>query len=161
MTGTSNLVEVRLLGMSLADYRESSAHHDELFREFALILGHTPDAGHEVPGRLLALIEELTERFGGFSAEAQAATEAAIERGDDTIDLVYRVPPETKEATERFGELLAQADEYCRRGSLLTIAPPPKAVAFRDWFLGEFAAQIGGAPPTPWPEYRAGSVSKA
>lgn len=160
MTGSSELVEVRLLAMSLADYHDSSAHHDELFREFALILADTPEAGHEVPGRLLALIEELNERFSGFSTEAQGAIDEALARGDEAIDLVYRVPAETRDATIRLAELLAQADEYCRRGALLTIAPPPEAVAFRDWFLSEFAAQIDGRPPTPWPLYRAGSVAQ-
>lgn len=160
MTETSDLVEVSLLAMSLDDYREASAHHDELFREFALILGSTPEVGHEVPGRLLALIEELTERFGGFTTEARATIDEALERGDDAIDLVYHVPPETKEAVIRFGELLAQADQYCSQGALLTIGPPPDAVAFRDWYLSEFATQIDGGPPTPWPEYRARSFTQ-
>jgi len=122
---SNNLVEVRLLAMSLADYRDSSAHHDELFREFALILAHTPEAGHEVPGRLLAVMTELTDRFGSSSAEAQAAVDESLERGDEAIDLVYHVPPETREAILRFRDLLARADEYCREGALLTIAPPP------------------------------------
>lgn len=53
----------------------------------------------------------------------------------------------------RLADLLAQADDYCRQGELLTVAPPADAVAFRQWFLGEFASQIDGAPPRPWPQY--------
>ena len=155
MTDGPALVEIRLLRMSLRDYRESAAHHDELFREFALIRGQEAAGGHDVPARLLSFVEELNERFSNFSAGAQGEIAKALERGEETIDLTYRVPPETREATTRFAELLARADQYCRQGALLTIAPPPDAVVFRNWFLGEFATQIDGSPPTPWPEYRA------
>ena len=151
----STLVEVRLLAMSVSAYRHSSAHHDELFREFALIHGRDPSESHEVPRRLLALVEELDQRFGGFTSAAQSEIAAALERGDEAIDITYHVPPETREATMRLADLLARADDYCRQGELLTVAPPTDAVAFRDWFLGEFVAQIDGAAPTPWPQYLA------
>ena len=152
-TTPADLVEVRLLGLSLSDFAHSSAHHDELFREFALVLGAEPPPSNELPGRLLAVIQELTERFGGFTAAPQGELQAALERGDETVDLTFHVPVEAKGAALRLGELLAAADEYCRDGELLTIAPPPEAVRFRDWYLHEFVAQIDGEPPTPWPAY--------
>jgi hypothetical protein len=152
---SADLVDVHLLGISINAFRHTSAHHDELFREFALIQGRDPSGEHEVPVRLLALVEELQRRFGGFSAGPQAEIEAAAERGEESVDVTYRVPRETRDAVIRLAELLTRADEYCRQGELLTVAPPPTAVAFRNWFLREFAVQIDGAPPTPWPEYRA------
>ena len=42
---------------------------------------------------------------------------------------------------------LAEADEFCRRGELLTLATPPEYVAFREWFLGEIVRQLDGQPP--------------
>jgi hypothetical protein len=150
----ADLVEVRLLGVSLADFARSSAHHDELFREFALVLGSEPGPRHELPGRLLAVIEELSERFGGFTAAPQGELQAALERGDHSIDLTFHVPAQAKEAALRLAELLAAADEYCKEGELLTVAPPAEAVRFRDWYLREFVAQIDGQPPIPWPAYR-------
>ncbi len=155
MTEPGALVEVRLLGLSVSAYRDASAHHDELFREFALITSRHPSEGHELPARLLDLVEELDQRFAGFAAGPRAEIEAAAERGDEAVDVTYRVPPETREAVIRLAELLSRADEYCRQGELLTVAPPPDAVAFRNWFLREFAVQIEGVPPTPWPEYAA------
>lgn len=152
---TQGLVEVRLLSLSIQDYRDASEHHDELFREFALIVGSEPSPGTEVPARLLTLIDELNERYGSFGASNLAAIEAAHERGDEVVDLVYVVPPEMRDVCRHFGALLADADDYCRSGDLLTLAPPPEAVTFRNWFLGEFVAQIDGSDPTPWPEYRA------
>lgn len=152
-TAPAGLVEVRLLGLSLADYAHSAAHHDGLFREFALILSCEPSADHELPRQLLAVMQELTERFDGFTAAPQGELQAALERGDENIDLTFHVPAEAKEAALRLGELLAAADEYCRDGELLTIAAPPEAVRFRNWYLHEFVAQIDGEPPTPWPVF--------
>jgi len=150
-----DLVEVRLLALDLAELHQAEAHHDELFREFALIAAGDPVAGHEVPARLLALIEELTERFAGFTAGPQEELATAAARGDKEVDIVFTVPREVDEAVTRFAELLTAADDYCRQGDLLTLATPPDAVTFRNWYLGEFVAQSRGSDPTPWPEYRA------
>lgn len=154
VSDSPELVDVHLLGMSISAFRHTSAHHDELFREFALIHGDRAEETN-VPVRLLALVEELDQRFGRFSAGPRAEIEAAAERGEESVDVTYRVPRETREALIRLSELLTRADEYCRQGELLTVAPPPTAVAFRNWFLREFVVQIDGAPPTPWPEYAA------
>jgi hypothetical protein len=52
--------------------------------------------------------------------------------------------------------MLDEADEFCRQGKhLLTLATPPDLRRYRQWFLGEFVAQIGGRPPTPWPLFAA------
>ena len=153
-TAPADLVEVRLLGLALTDFAHSAAHHDELFREFALVLSCEPAPDQELPGELLSLIQELNERFGGFTAAPQGELQAALERGDESIDLTFHVPVQARDAALRLEELLAAADEYCRDGDLLTVAPPPQAVRFRDWYLHEFVAQIDGEPPTPWPLYR-------
>ncbi|MDQ1395279.1 MAG: hypothetical protein QOG64_538 [Acidimicrobiaceae bacterium] len=152
MTDTGpQLVEVRIIGMSLAAFRSSSEHHDELFREFRLLLAREPSPGHSVPLQLLDLIEELDRRFSGFTSSPQAELDEALARGQESIDLVYQVPREVRDASIEFTDLLRKADEYCRQGDLLTLAPPPEAIHFRDWYLGEFIAQIDGADPVPWP----------
>lgn len=145
------LVEVRLLAMPLAAYRRAAEHNDDLLREFALIKGNQPDGGRAVPARLLALIEELTDRYRPFTAAPTAARAEAMARGAERVDLVYRVPPHAKQACLELGALLDEADDFCRAGQdLLTLATPPDALAFRRWFLGEFVRQIDGAPPTPF-----------
>ena len=156
---TDDLVAVRLLSLSLSDLHESEAHHDELFREFALVAGSDPEGGYEVPVRLLALIEELRSDFAGFAAGPQAEMAAATARGETEVDVTFLVPPQVGEAAVRLAQLLTEADDYCRNGALLTLASPPPTVAFRNWYLGEFVAQINGADPTPWPEYRARALS--
>ncbi len=128
-TVPAGLIEVRLLGMSLSDYAHSAAHHDELFREFALVLSTDPTPTDDLPRRLLTVMEELNERYGTFTASPQGELQAALERGDEAIDLTFHVPAGAKEAALRLTELLAAADEYCRGGALLTCAPPADASA--------------------------------
>jgi hypothetical protein len=111
--------------------------------------------GHEVTGQLLGLIEELNDRFSRFTESPQAELQAALDRGDATVNLTYHVPAAAGEGADDLRALLAQADEYCRHGDLLTVAPPPEAVRLRNWFLEEFVVQIDGREPTPWPEYEA------
>ena len=145
-----DLVEVTLRGLPLPMYRRASEHHDELRREFALINTTNPDVG-SVPARLQALIDDLEARFGAFTAQTTAAMRQALARGEEVIDLTYRVPPRAAEAVLELSALLDDADAFCQSGEhLLTLATPADCLAYRRWFLGEFAAQIGGAAPTPW-----------
>lgn len=143
----SDLVTVRILGMPLEIMQRSAEHSDELLREFALIREEGSD---HVPARLLRVIEELRGRFGAFAAGPRQAMQDALDRGDDSVDLEYRVPLEVGDAAERLGALLDEADEFCRSGDLLTMATPPDGLAFRHWYLAEFERQVAGQPPRPW-----------
>lgn len=142
-------VEVRLLGVPVELHREARAHADALQREFD-VLASSGEQPH-VPGRLLQLVAELEDRYGSFSAAPASELEAAVARGDATVDLSYVVPPDIEVATRRLDALLDEADDYCRRGEhLLTLAAPPEVAAYRRWFLGQFVEQIRGAAPTSW-----------
>jgi len=140
-------VPVRILGLPLDVYQRASEHNDELLREFALIREEGTD---HAPSRLLALIEELNERFGQFAAGPSGALQAALSRGDATVDLTYEVPAEVGRAAGQLNVLLDETDEFCRAGELLTLATTTESLGFRQWFLDEFARQTAGAPPRPW-----------
>ena len=155
---TTDLREVRLVGFPLALHARSVEHHEELMREFQLLAIDPPTSrpDHEVPQRLIGLIDELTQDYAGFSEAPDAERDAAYERGDESIDLTYQVPAGTTDAVVRLDRMLDEADEFCRAGErLLTLATPPDAAAFRKWYLAEFTAQLAGGSPTPWPEYAA------
>lgn len=150
--GSDGLIEVRIIRIPVPLYREASQHHEDLRREFALVASHA-EGGHGsgVPARLLALIADLNVRFQAFTADPLQHLEAAAARDEETIDLTYRVPPEVGPAAAEFDALLDEADDYCRAGeTLLTLATPASALAFRRWFLGEFVRQAAGKPPRPW-----------
>ena len=121
-----------------------------LNREFELIRRSEQDTSI-VPHRLQSLIDELDGRFGGFGDEPSAALAAAVERGDKSIDLTYRLPAPVGEAARLLGELLDEADTYCRAGEhLLTLVTPPECLRYRHWFLREFERQVQGLEPMPW-----------
>jgi hypothetical protein len=146
-----DLVEVRLLRLPIEVHRAAAEHSDELQREFALLQVQQSDRETpDVPARLLALIDDLGERFAGFTESTQADLEDAMDRGEASVDLVFRVPPAAKEAAEVLGALLDEADDFCRDGGLMTLATPAEALAYRRWYLDEFTRQIDGLAPSPW-----------
>ena len=152
--GPDGTVQVRLLQFPLLVYRRAQEHFDELLREFALLSidssGTVP--GHEVPRRLRELVDELGQRFARATQDATGQREEALRAGLTSVDLTYNVPPQVREGSLALARMLDEADEFCRRGELLTLATPPEVVEFRRWFLDEFVAQADGAAPTPWPE---------
>lgn len=155
---SDELCEVRLIEFPLGVYRQAKEHGDELVREFSLIAMQEADKPDPtVPGRLLELIEALTRDYGSISTAVEQDRDAALEAGQQSIDLTYRVPPAVAEASLALGAMLDEADDFCRAGgALLTLATPPEAKRFRDWYLQEFVGQLSGAAPTPWSEYAKG-----
>lgn len=149
------LVEVRLLGFPLDVYERAQEHGDGLVRELMLIAQSSPQE-HEVPVRLTAIVAELSSRFAGFGDDTDAVRDAAIDRGEQSIDLEYLLPRAAGAACVHLGDILDQADEYCRQGEhLLSLTTPPESLAFRRWFLGEIVRQVDGAAPTSWPDHLA------
>lgn len=143
--------EVHLLGVPIALHDRSAAHHDALLREFALI--RSSERTGSVPDRLLALLADLDERYRIQRAAPTAALEAARARGDEHIDLVYRVPMAVGATARELDELLQEADAYCREGRhLVTVAASPEVVLYRRWFITQFSDQLAGRPPSAWPE---------
>jgi hypothetical protein len=132
----------------------SREHHDELMREFALLALAAADPGattrSDVPARLVELVAVLGEQYGGAASEPDAAVDAAIARGEESLDVSYVVPREVVDAADRLEAILQEADEFCRSEQLLTLARSDIEVRFAEWYLDEFRRQIGGEPPRPW-----------
>jgi hypothetical protein len=141
------LLEVTIQRLPVALVDRSRRHMEELTREFEFVAAADE---HDTPARLLALVEQVVTRFAGLNDVPQADLDAAIARGEAAIDLVYQVPAAVAPACLELDAMLDEADEFCRRGELLTLATPPDLVAFRRWFLGEFVSQVGGGDPVPW-----------
>lgn len=156
---SDELVEVHLIGLPVQIHHAASTHMRALQREFDLIRRRDSDATG-IPHRLLDLIAQLDEEFGGVGEQPVEELEDAVDRGVKSIDLVYRIPPAAGAASERLGELLDEADDYCRRGThLLTLVTPEDALQYRRWFLSEFIRQTGGLPAVAWPDFRAGDTA--
>lgn len=131
----------------------AAEQYEGLLREFRFIVESRTSEDHDVPARLLELIDSLNASFSGFSVGQQDEIRQASAQGVPAIDLEYHLPARVGEACRQLDRLLDEADTYCQEGEhLLTTAPAPGAVAFRKWFLGEFVRQSAGAAPVAWPE---------
>ena len=133
-------------------------HREALLREFAIIAfgGGEPA---DVPKRLVEIATILDERYAGLNPEAEDAIDAAVSRHAQYIDLELTVPPRIKGDFVDIGPLLLEADEYCRTGGLLTLAPTEEMRMFWTWFLSEFVLQADGAPPRSWLDFAAEQLS--
>jgi len=150
---------VRLVALPLDVMARAQEQHEGLLREFALIANPHPNTDYDVPRRLLDVATALRERFAAFTAEPNALIERAMQRGDRSIDTQMQLPVEAREAALSLAALLEEADDYCRKGELLTLATPPELVTFRRWYLGQIVDQIEGAAPVAWPTWRAAAAS--
>jgi anti-sigma regulatory factor (Ser/Thr protein kinase) len=141
---------IALLDAPIQEMIRTAAHYDALYREFRLILELDPSHRQAVPGRLLTLIDELGTTFLGFGRSVEETWDSAIRENRKSVDLHFRVPAEAGPAIVRYNQLLDEADEYCQRAELLTIAPTSEALAVRRWAFGQVVSQCAGEPPSPW-----------
>lgn len=156
MSWPSGSVQVHLRQVPVRLWSQAQQLTDELLREFALAAAQADeDEDPHVPARLSALVDTLSSQFAGVGTAQEEELSAAAARGQEVVDdLVFLVPPEAAAASTALGDLLDEADDYCREGHhLLTLAAPAEIVAFRHWYLGSFIRQVAGAAPVPWPEY--------
>lgn len=147
------LRHIRIVGLPVEVHARAAEHQAELQREFQLILIGVAEGESDVPKRLFDLIEAVNAQFQGLSAAQAAELDDAVTRGDASLDLDYQLPAAVRDACIELNRMLDECDDYCRRGdTLLTLATPAEAIAYRRWFLGEFVAQVDGAVPLPWPQ---------
>ncbi len=140
---------VRLVDVPVRILEASRRHHDELMHEFSM-LAVQESLSDDVPKRMLELIDTLGRQYATTSDQSDAQVEAAIERGDTTVDLTYEVPAHVVDAADKLGQLMDEADEFCKREQMLTLQRPQIAKEFAEWYLEEFRRQIAGEPPRPW-----------
>ena len=159
------MTQVTLRELPVPLWSRAQEQTDELLREMTLIaeglrgqasgVDAEQSAAH-LPLRLVDLVDSLTASFGDVSTEQELELATAAEEGRQVIaELVFDVPPEASAASRVLGDMLDEADDYCRGGQhLLTLAADEDIVRFRHWYLAEFIGQIAGAAPVPWPDYQ-------
>jgi hypothetical protein len=154
VTQESTLAEVHLIGVPLRIRARSTEHEQDLLRELALVqVSAGSDGTSGAPGRLLRIADELRTSYGSAGVRPNAEMEAALDRGEKALDVVYTVPREVRPVLRRAAAILEEAEQYCRDGQyLLTLASPPDVAAYRQWVFEEFDRQLAGEAPVPWPE---------
>jgi hypothetical protein len=117
--------------------------------EFAL-LAVADNLSDDLPQRMLELIDTLGRRYATVSEQPDAAIDAALASGADTVDLTYEVAAHVVEAADNLGAVMDEADEFCRREQMLTLERSEAVRRFSSWYLEEFRRQIAGEPPQRW-----------
>jgi anti-sigma regulatory factor (Ser/Thr protein kinase) len=148
--GGAGLVTVELLGVPVRVLAAAREHHDGLLREFRLLAMSGTLSGPDAPARLVELTEALGVRYAAAASRPDRDFDQAVEQGLDTVDLVYRVPPRVADGGRRLEALMADADEFCRAGRLMTPARSPAVARFARWYVHQFADQVAGRPPARW-----------
>jgi anti-sigma regulatory factor (Ser/Thr protein kinase) len=145
-----NGTPIALLEAPVKEMIRTGAHYDALYREFRLILELDPSHRQATPGRLFRLINQLGTSFLGYGHSAEEAWDNAVRENLPTVNVHFRLPPEAGPAVERYDQLLDEADDFCQRAELLTIAPTDEALAVRRWAFGQVVRQCRGESPTSW-----------
>src|SRR5258707_14484181 len=126
---TDEARRVILVGFPLNVAGRAYRHREALLREFAIIaFGGGEQA--DVPKRLVEIATILDDQYSGLNPEADEAIEAAAASSVEFIDLELAVPMRVKKDTLDLAPLLLEADEYCRTGGLLTLAPTDEMRTF-------------------------------
>jgi hypothetical protein len=147
---------VHLLQLPVPLAARAQEHFRELTREFTLMVTGTDGPPESTPVRLLQLVDVLTRQFAGINSAAEERLDAAIVHGQPVIDdHVLLLPAQAGPAVSALGDLMDEADEFCRAGRhLLTLETPPDCVTYRHWYLGNVVDQLAGKPAVPWPQDR-------
>ena len=149
MTTDEPTYTVRLMGVPVRVLEAGRRHHEELMHEFSL-LAVQEDIADDVPKRMLDLIETLGRRYAATSEQSNAQVDAALARGDATVDVTYDVAAHVVEAADFLAALMEEADEFCAREQMLTLQRSQVVKDFADWYLEEFRRQIACEAPRPW-----------
>ena len=144
-------VVVRFVGAPAALMQRARLQIEAVLREFQLIEFADADSP---PARLLELITRMRSNYAQLGLEGNRRFVVdALERNDDTVDFELPVPPDAGKAARRLMATMAETDEWCERGDLLTLASPADQRAMRRWFFGEIERQAAGEAPIPWSEF--------
>ena len=148
-TEGETLHTVRLIRVPVRILDAGRRHHQELMHEFAL-LAVAEDLNDDLPQRMLDLIDTLGRQYAETGDAPNAEVDAALSRGDASVDLTYEVVEHVVEAADNLESLMAEADEFCLREQMLTLQRTELVRRFSSWYLNEFRRQIRGEPPKPW-----------
>ena len=140
-----------LQGFPLRIWARQREYYDELMREFNLMLLGRQVGATDAPARLVELADVITTRFGALLESVNEEREAALARGDLTIDSHIPLVDGGLEIMAWVKGVFAEVDAFCERGDMLTLAMPADLRALRDWTNAEITRQYHGEAPAPWP----------
>jgi anti-sigma regulatory factor (Ser/Thr protein kinase) len=140
---------VRLIGVPVRLLVESARQFSDLQREIQVV-----GLDHNGPKELVALAQtsrEISARIGSLRQAGADVAEAALARGESTVDFDVEVGDDAVDAFDRLGSLIRRVGDTLVRRHLLTMPPSEEVTAYRLWYRDEIASQLGGRAPRPCP----------
>jgi len=145
-----DLIAFTWAGMPISMLDHTAEHYDSVLREFRMVLERRPSDRAEVPGRLIALMDELTQ-FGPLISVVEQDIERGRIGGSGLLDVELQLPRAIGPIALRLDNLLDETDAYCAAGvELLSLQPSEEVVSLRKWLIGELVRQAEGHPPVSW-----------
>ncbi len=132
-------------------WERQTAHNEELLREFYLLMESEREGLGSAPADLVAIAQQLTEKFGALIETLNDQRRAALDAGHARMAFSIPLRPEALPYLQGVMDVLHRTDEYCAQARLLTLPRAPELVALPEWSISEFVGQHGGADPKPWP----------
>jgi len=142
-----SIVDVHLVDLPVNLVAHYQSKFFDLRREMTLI-----DLSSSRNDTVAHRLTELSVRMEALREDNRwtPQVERARRAGLDRVTLVLPIASSMLPRIREFQQLLSEADEFCRREQLLTLAAGPQEQELRSWYLGEMIAQLQGAAPTPW-----------
>jgi len=140
-------IEIRLLGMPVAGFRDLRRHYHELRRELRLLALTDPDRYPFAAELSDVALQVEQERRQSQGVERLAQAEADNEKG---VDLLYVIPASAPATMGRLSDLMKRSQEFFESESLMYLAPSPRQQEVQEWYLGEFVRQGAGEQPIAW-----------
>jgi anti-sigma regulatory factor (Ser/Thr protein kinase) len=140
---------VHLIGVPVRLLVESARQFADLQREIQVV-----GLDHNGPKELVALAQtshEISARIGSLRQAGADVAEAALARGESTIDFDVEVGDDAVDAFDRLGSLIRWVGDALVRRHLLTVPPSDEVTAYRHWYRDEISSQLGGRAPQPCP----------
>ncbi len=132
---------VPLPGVPARVFLDSQDHQQDLIRELQIIeIGGTVDV--RVSQRLAQLISGVLSEYEAVRTATRDQALAALTRGDHVVTLQVPVFPGMAQALRRWLQLLEEADELCRSGELLLLAPRPEVRQLRRWYVEQLTRRL-------------------
>jgi hypothetical protein len=153
-----NEVAVRtvvLEGCPLDLFDRTRQHNEALMREFAIIAGAGDDSeSSTAPAQVLGLVDRIRAHLTSLNAVIDEQLDQARSHGQRLVDLEVQLPAGGQDLVRSLARLIDEAEDYCRRGELLTLAESEEPRAFRAWCMQQYLEQLDGAAPTSWAAWR-------
>ena len=144
------VVQVWLCGVPRQVVQHYRKRWLELVREMQLVALAEPSPQQRMAQRFCNAAQAVQSDLYVIEGSASESAPAVGDAGA-VVDAVFDVRPSTRPAYVEIRDLARELEREWAGIRLLFVHPGEQAVQLREWWLGEFIAQIDGAPPTRWP----------